>query len=147
MAPNKADQTNSQSWQAIAQKKQFQRLASIPSQWRLDTKYIPSPEQVRKGISLVDIPAKCGILTERELEITGLDATRLIEMLALGGGKKGGKEGGEGRGRGLSAVQVTTAFCKRAAVCHQLVCCCFLMLYGDFELGRASLGYLGSSMS
>lgn len=55
------------------------------------------------------IPRACGLLTEKELQITEqYDAPALVKELASGS---------------LTSVEVTTAFCKRAAIAHQLTGC------------------------
>jgi Asp-tRNA(Asn)/Glu-tRNA(Gln) amidotransferase A subunit family amidase len=72
--------------------------------------------------NVLDIPAKCGILSAREIDITeGYDATALLQKLAS-------KE--------LSAVEVTTAFCKRAAIAQQLTFC-LTETFFDKALARA----------
>lgn len=58
---------------------------------------------------MLDVPRTCGILTEKELDITeNYDATALVEKMAKGD---------------LKSVEVVTAFCKRAAVAQQCVSC------------------------
>jgi len=71
-------------WQSISAKKKEERAAKIPESWRL-------PESTTKQISkdahfnVLDIPRSCGILTEREVELTEkYDATELLDMLASG---------------------------------------------------------------
>jgi amidase len=76
-----------------------QRLAkTAPEQWRI--KELPSDD------SVIDYSITAGILSNRELEITELSATQLASNLAS---------------NMLSAVEVTLAFCKRAAIAQQLV--------------------------
>ncbi|GAA6003800.1 uncharacterized protein JCM10292_003380 [Rhodotorula paludigena] len=86
-----------------AEKKQAQdRL--IPAAWRL------SPELLADDrADVTGVPKECGILSDRELEITELDE---VEELA--------KRIAQGT---YSAVEVTTAFCKRAAIAQQLTNC------------------------
>lgn len=61
------------------------------------------------GKDVTKIPSTCGLLSARELEITeSHDAYSLAEAIA---------------NKTYSAVEVTIAFCKRAAIAHQLVCC------------------------
>ena len=75
--------------------------SAIPNQWIL-------PPDVRDG-SLKDvssIPATCGLLSDKQLEITEQTASTLVKRLAS---------------RELSSVDVTEAFCTRAAIAHQLV--------------------------
>lgn len=76
-------------------------------------------------------PEKSGILSADELRITTLSATDLVTYLARGE---------------LKSVDVTLAFCKRAALAHQLVCCLlkwkFLHLLKDKTGRGSSLVYL-----
>jgi amidase len=91
----------SQQWREISKQRLALRQAKIPIEWLL--KDIPGDHV----LDVMDIPRKCGILSERELDITEkYDATSLVEKLAVGA---------------LSSVEVTKAFCKRAAVAQQLV--------------------------
>ena len=86
------------SWQDIAADKKARIDNSIPSEWRIDTKSL--------GDNVMDVPAKCGLLSAEELEITNSSAVDLVSKLSKGD---------------LKAVTVTTAFCKRAAIAHQVV--------------------------
>lgn len=89
-------------WQEIAAEKKAQQDSRIPAVWKLQPRDIPGDE-VR---DLRPIVETCGILTKRELEITGAyDATDLAEQIAKGA---------------YSAEEVAVAFCKRAAVGQQL---------------------------
>lgn len=85
-------------WKAIAAEKKNQLEASIPQEWRIKT--LPPDD------SVMSFPGSSGILTPDELNITESSATELVQNLASGK---------------LSSVAVTTAFCKRAALAHQLV--------------------------
>src|SRR4051794_34378543 len=86
---------------AIASRKQSERLSRIPSEWRLSS---PPADTVS---NVLDVPRKCGLLTQRELEITeAYDATALAAKL---------------REKVFSCVEVATAFCKRAAIAQQVV--------------------------
>ncbi|KAL1847481.1 hypothetical protein Plec18167_005131 [Paecilomyces lecythidis] len=104
---------------SIARRKQHQLDALIPQEWRLPAHLIPSgmlsaADSVAKAkeygrINVVDVPRTCGLLTTREIEVTEKwDAKGLLLEAA--------------RGR-LSAEEIATAFCKRAAVAHQLTRC------------------------
>lgn len=56
---------------------------------------------------MIDIPKQCGLLTEEEIDITeNYDAVALLQKITL---------------RQLSSRTITTAFCKRAAISHQIV--------------------------
>lgn len=92
-------------WQNIADRAQHGVLNSIPNQWRLrsNTRVVAGD-----GSSALAIPAKCGILSARQLEITSLTASDLLRRILAGN---------------LSAVEATEAFCLRAAVAHQLLHC------------------------
>lgn len=79
-------------WQSVSWQKKDQQFARIPSQWRLSE--LPSANVT----NYLDIPRECGLLTREELDITeNFDATALANAI---------------RGRELSCVDVTTAFCK-----------------------------------
>ncbi|KAF2220356.1 amidase [Elsinoe ampelina] len=96
-------------WQEIAEKKQKARSKLIPEQWQLQERY--------EGSNVLDVPAKAGILTPRELQITSdYDAVDLVNAL-----KKGI----------LSAEEVTIAFCKRAAIAQQLTNCLTEIFFDD----------------
>ncbi|CAH0045746.1 unnamed protein product [Clonostachys solani] len=78
--------------------------AKVPLELRLPQALIDDPP---KDVS--KIPRECGILSAKELEITEqYDAVALAEAI---GSKK------------LTAVEVATAFAKRAIIAHQLTCC------------------------
>ena len=86
---------------AISAKKKAQQQDSIPKAWR-----IPA-ERHQNAANVMDVPLTCGLLDETETKITSdYDATALLENLKAGV---------------WSAEQVTVAFCKRAAIAHQLV--------------------------
>lgn len=88
------------SWEKRAADKRARIEESIPTEWK-----IQAPP---KGDSVVDFPEQSGILSAEELAITKMSATDLVANLARGE---------------LKSVDVTLAFCKRAALAHQLVCC------------------------
>lgn len=93
--------TQPTTWQALHDAKKAEQNSRIPEAWKL--KKFPA-EDTRDLRSVV---ANCGILTERELEITGdhYDATSLAIAIAAGS---------------FTSVEVVTAFCKRAAIGHQV---------------------------
>jgi Asp-tRNA(Asn)/Glu-tRNA(Gln) amidotransferase A subunit family amidase len=105
------------SWKEKVKVKQAQCAAAIPPEWTL-----PASSLHLSVPNVLDIPRACGILTERELHITSdYDATGLLEMIAAGQ---------------FSSFEVTTAFCKRAAVAQQLTSCLTEMFF-DVALTRA----------
>ncbi|KAH8809239.1 amidase [Xylogone sp. PMI_703] len=91
------------SWRQIADAKKLQQKSKIPTAWVI-------PQYSCKGRkNLTDVPLTCGLLSDVERQITSdYDATDLLERI------KGGI---------WSSEQVVTAFCKRAAIAHQLVNC------------------------
>ncbi|TKX20240.1 amidase-like protein 13 [Elsinoe australis] len=90
-----------ENWRVIAQKKQETRASLIREEWRLKEKY--------EGMNVLDVPSKCGILSQKELQITSEgDAVDLVEKLKNGV---------------YTAEEVTLAFCKRAAIAQQLTNC------------------------
>ncbi|KIP02574.1 hypothetical protein PHLGIDRAFT_130680 [Phlebiopsis gigantea 11061_1 CR5-6] len=93
---------DSTDWQTLCAERKKQQLESIPKEW-----LIPLPP--RKQGNVLDIPGTCGLLSERELEITNTtDVDTLLGRLALGQ---------------WSSVEVTTAFYKRAIIAQQLTNC------------------------
>lgn len=87
-----------QTWEDRAADKRKRIDASIPSEWKIQN----HPQED----SVFDFPAKSGLLSPQELAITQASASDLVKKLAVGA---------------LKAVDVTIAFCKRAALAHQLV--------------------------
>lgn len=103
-------------WESIAAQKKKVQTEAIPKEWLL--KSLPPASQ----LDVRGVPASCGILTAKELEITEKhDATSLT--LAL-------------RERQYTAVEVATAFCKRAAIAQQLTNC-LTEIFFDRALERA----------
>ncbi|KAH8797753.1 amidase signature domain-containing protein [Xylogone sp. PMI_703] len=101
------------SWEKIAADKAARIAASIPEEWRIKS-------QVTSD-SVMDYPKKSGIMSPEELSITESSATDLVAQLAAGK---------------VSSVVVTTAFCKRAALAHQLTNCA-LEFFPEMALARA----------
>ena len=87
----------------IAARVQQRVLDSIPPQWRM-ARDIKSQHD-GDALSFVET---CGILTNRQLEITLLTATEVLKLIHTGQ---------------LKAADVVEAFCARAAISHQLVNC------------------------
>lgn len=90
---------NSATWQALVKEKQERQKATIPPKWLIE---LPDT----RVLDVTSIPETCGLLSARELEITGSNVEVLLPRLASGS---------------WSAVEVTTAFYKRAIIAHQLV--------------------------
>lgn len=84
----------------ISQAKCDQRDRLIRDEWKL-------PKKLSLGHNVLEVPKTCGILTEREISITGdNDAVDIVEKI---------------RQQEYTAEEVTVAFCKRAAIAQQLV--------------------------
>lgn len=76
----------------------------VPNELRLPASVVANPP-----VDVSTVPATCGLLTDKEIGITEeYDAFGLAEAIAA---KK------------LTAVEVATAFSKRAIIAHQLTCC------------------------
>jgi amidase len=95
---------------AIAQRKKAEQSSRIPEAWKVDTSAIlNSPNKsILKQLTPKNGPSIWSkVLSEKEIDITtGKDAVDIVEGIKAGT---------------WSAEEVTTAFCKRAAVAHQLV--------------------------
>jgi amidase len=89
-----------QTWKDIVAEKKRRQQASIPKEWILTN--LPPKEQ----LDIVLFPETCGLLSTKEIEITNMSVDGLMEKLRIGS---------------WSAVDVTTAFSKRAIIAHQLV--------------------------
>ncbi|KAJ0414339.1 amidase signature domain-containing protein [Aspergillus carlsbadensis] len=100
-------------WKSVAAQKKSALEASIPAEWRIKT---PPTDD-----SVMSFPKTSGILTPGELAITESSATDLVRNLAAGK---------------IPSVIVTTAFCKRAALAHQLTNC-FHEFFPEIALARA----------
>lgn len=101
----------SHTWEVRAAEKRARCAEAIPNPWRvppfiLDTIQTPL-ETCKNNLISLDIPRRSGIFDEIELDITeSYTVSELLEKLASGA---------------FTAVQVVTAFSKRAAVAQQLV--------------------------
>lgn len=88
--------------QDVARRAQAGVLEAIPQRWRLPAAQL----ELAENANVMDIPVTCGILTPDQIAITEQTATELLAKLTTGK---------------LSSVEVTEAFCARAAIAHQLV--------------------------
>ncbi|KAI0309924.1 amidase [Amylostereum chailletii] len=87
-------------WQVVAKAKQGAVYSKIPSQWRIDD--IPDANEMRDASKYPRT-----LMSPRAHEITEtIDAYTLLSKIATGE---------------YSAVEVTEAFCHRAAIAHQVV--------------------------
>lgn len=93
-----------ETWEEIGARKRAALLASIPKEWIIPQELLPPASQD----DVTSWPEQSGWFTAEELAITDLTASELVPKLASGT---------------LKSVDVTKAFCKRAAAAHQLVDC------------------------
>ncbi|KAM6521671.1 hypothetical protein FSOLCH5_006427 [Fusarium solani] len=105
------------SWEARAAAKRAATLAKIPPQWRL------APEDLDRASEQRDLTGSFinGLLDKQTVSITSLDSLPILESISSGR---------------LSATEVTTAFCKTAAVAHQINNCLHEIFF-DEALDRA----------
>ncbi|KAL5115609.1 hypothetical protein ACEQ8H_006496 [Pleosporales sp. CAS-2024a] len=94
---------------AVYEEKRITLLESlaekVPEELRLPADMTSNPPIV----DVSSVPVTCGILSAKEIQITeSYDALGLAEAIAA---------------KQLSAVEVATAFSKRAMIAHQLTCC------------------------
>ncbi|KJX92655.1 fatty-acid amide hydrolase like protein [Zymoseptoria brevis] len=100
-------------WQLLATRKKGERRAKIPKEWRIPRSLVKKWEEAE---SVIEFPATSGFFTKRELNITGATASEVVKNVAAGK---------------WSAVEVTRAVCKRAAVAQQLVNCLTEICFED----------------
>lgn len=100
------------SWQDISAEAKQAVLDSIPEAWRIPKHNLPSDSQ----LDVTGFPAQCGLLSQLELEITDSFAVEIVKNVADGEWK---------------AEDVTRAFCKRAAVAHQVVNCLTVTFFDE----------------
>lgn len=113
-------------WKSIARKHREHQLSLIPSKWRL--KDIPLPEDHRNAIPLVEQH-----LSPEELTITSLSQSLPTLQSAI-------------KSRQLTAVQVVSAFCHRAAILQQLTNCLTEILFSTaLETARQHDAHLQST--
>jgi amidase len=96
-------------YKSVSLEAQTKLLNCIPVKWRLAS--------IDKSITdVTSIPTTCGLLTPSQLAITEMTATQLLSKLHTGA---------------LTSVEVTEAFCGRAAIAHQLVNCLTMYFYEE----------------
>ncbi|OSX66101.1 hypothetical protein POSPLADRAFT_1131808 [Postia placenta MAD-698-R-SB12] len=105
-----------QIWKRLVADKRRRQLESIPKDWLIQ---VPDEHIV----DVTAVPERCGLLSDRELQITNTgDVNEILDKLAKGE---------------WSAVEVTNAFCKRAIIAHQLVNC-LTEIFVEKALARAA---------
>ncbi|CAK4017654.1 related to general amidase [Lecanosticta acicola] len=104
--------STSNDWQEISNRAQQKVWSDIPAEWKLPTDRLPGDE-VR---DVTNFPAQSGLLSKLEIEITDSFAVEIVERIAKGEWK---------------AEDVARAFCKRAAIAHQLTNCLTVIMFDD----------------
>ncbi|KAL2808273.1 amidase signature domain-containing protein [Aspergillus granulosus] len=95
-------------WRALVTQKRDQLHEQVPAVWCLSETFLTSLPSSGRLIE-DDVVRRSGILTDAELIITeNYSAMELLSKLARGD---------------VSSLEVTTAFCKRAAIANQLTSC------------------------
>jgi amidase len=90
------------SWQDRAAEKVAQTAAKIPPKWRISEE---DRERARKTRNLTGVFIQ-SFLSENEAAIVNLDSSTLVRKIAS---------------RELSSLEVVNAYCKTAAIAHQIV--------------------------
>ena len=91
-----------QTWQEKAEAKRAKTKSKIPEEWTLNKDDLAAAKEQRQ----LSGPFIESFLDGRELEITSNDSVPLLAKIRSGH---------------YTALQVTKAFCKRAAIAHQIV--------------------------
>ncbi|KAL4881746.1 amidase signature domain-containing protein [Aspergillus karnatakaensis] len=101
------------SWKSIVKLKRAERASKIPEEWLLPSG--TTEDCTKPPISLVE---SSGLLSQRELELTSdkHDATSLLQQVARSA---------------VTSTELVFAFCKRAAIAHQLTNCLTEILFDD----------------
>jgi len=89
-------------WQDQAAEKVARTAAKIPSKWRIS---LEDRDRARKARNLTG-PFIHSFLSEDEAEIVRLDSVTLVQRIASSS---------------LSSLEVASAYCKTAAIAHQIV--------------------------
>lgn len=99
-------------WEQISAKARQKVLDDIPAEWKIPLEKLPG-DHVR---DVTGVAASSGILTPHELAITDSLATEIVAKVATGE---------------WTAEEVTVAFCKRAALAHQVTNCLTVIIFSD----------------
>lgn len=109
------DLSDNAPWRLKVAEKKAAEYAKIPKEWRLAAEFLKGDQH--SDLNVMDVPAKCGILTPAELDITEkYSAVSLAKAVQTGS---------------IKAVDVATAFCKRAAIAQQLLSCLTETMFND----------------
>ncbi|KAJ9224000.1 hypothetical protein DTO169C6_3620 [Paecilomyces variotii] len=104
-------------WRTITARRREEIYDRIPAEYLVDTTLLAQQK-------LIDLPYRCGLLTPQELRITEHTAVKLLQRIHDGT---------------YSAVEVTKAFCKRAAIAHQATNCLAYVMFKEALDAAAAL--------
>lgn len=102
-------ESNCQAWREAAAQRQQHINSCIPNEWLVN-------DELFSAHNAIEVPKRSGLLTAKELYITESRAVDLLDLLEK---------------RTYTAVEVTIAFCKRAAIAHQATNCLAVVLFDD----------------
>jgi amidase len=102
-------------WKIKVAENRAAQYKKIPKEWRLAPEFLTSNEN--SPVSVLDVPAKSGILTPTELDITEKYTAASLAKAVQSGSVK--------------AVDIATAFSKRAAIAQQLLSCLTETMFAD----------------
>jgi len=118
-----------QTWQKKAEAKVAETKSKIPDEWTLQKHDLEAAKRQRQ----LSGPFIERFLNDGELEITGNDSVPLLSKIKSGQ---------------YTALQVTTAFCKRAAIAHQINNCLHEIMFDQaIERARELDGYFSEHKS
>lgn len=118
-----------QTWQKKAEAKVAETKSKIPDEWTLQMHDL----ETAKGQRQLSGPFIERFLNDGELEITGNDSVPLLSKIKSGQ---------------YTALQVTTAFCKRAAIAHQINNCLHEIMFDQaIERAKELDNYFGEHKS
>ncbi|RDB19727.1 Acetamidase [Hypsizygus marmoreus] len=103
-------------WRQLVAEKKLRQEATIPNEWILPS--LPPKDQ----LNITTFPESSGLLSSKEIDITQSHVDVLLANLANGT---------------WTAVEVTTAFSKRAIIAHQLTNC-LTEIFIDRAMARAA---------
>ncbi|KAF5375264.1 hypothetical protein D9758_000467 [Tetrapyrgos nigripes] len=92
-------------WPRVALDAVAERDARIPEHLRLPPSFL---QRYPPGSDVTSAAAESGLMSDKELELTDHDATSVLAVI---------------KDKKATAMEVITAFTKRAAIGHQLLCC------------------------
>lgn len=104
-------------YQVVANEKAKALTESIPIEWRLET--VPSADEVPNASTFAD-----GLLAKDEMLIINKSARELIDAQLKGE---------------LTALEITDAYCHRAAIIHQLTQCCTEIFFDKAQKSATEL--------